>query len=178
MRIPRRHDLETDLRNISFNSLRATAVSPFSCTVFCTFNNIAAIKQFDGCKLFLLPYSFSEDSATVFVDSVCSGVVFRSNHFVEAPVYELYRTVVFDSDAHAPCSADHVSEVFPSRNSPRPTVVMGAMDSLDEAKASYIDVIPVSWIGEGHRIRMSRIKPAYGTCTDARKHSSILVGSS
>jgi hypothetical protein len=62
--------------------------------VVCTFNNIAAIKQLDGCKLFLLPYSFSEDLATVFVDSVCSGIVFRSNHFVEAPVYELYRTVV------------------------------------------------------------------------------------
>src|SRR5579863_3829706 len=135
MRIPRRHDLETDLRNISFNSLRATAVSPFSCTVFCTFNNIAAIKQFDGCKLFLLPYSFSEDSATVFVDSVCSGVVFRSNHFVEAPVYELYRTVVFDSRAHRPCRGDHGSGVWLSRNSPNPPVLMGAMGSLAGAKA-------------------------------------------
>jgi len=150
-----------------------------SVTVFRTFNNITTpttIKQLDGCKLFLLPYSLGDDLSTAFVDSVCSGVVFRSDHFVEAPVYELYRTVVFDSDADAAGSANHVSEVFPSRNSPCPTVVMGAVNSLDEAKASYTNVIPVSWIGEGHRIRMSRIKPADGTCTDARKHSSFLVG--
>jgi hypothetical protein len=133
--------------------------------VFRNFNNITppTIKRFDGGKLFLLPYSLGDDLSTAFVDSVCSGLVFRSDHFVEAPVYELYRTIVFDSDADAAGSADHGSEVFPSRNSPCPTVVMGVVNSLDEAEACYINVIPVSWIGEGHRIRMSRIKPADGT---------------
>jgi len=47
------------------------------------------LKQLDGCKLFLLPYSLGDDLSTAFVDSVMLGVVFRSDHFVEAPVYEL-----------------------------------------------------------------------------------------
>jgi len=137
-----------------------------------------AIKQLDGCKLFLLRYSFGEYSVAPFVNSVCTGVVLGSDHFVEATVNELNRAVVFDSDADAAGSEDHVSEVFPSRHSPCPTVVMGAVDSLDEAKTSYLDVIPISRIIERHRIRMSRIKPADGACTDARKHSSILIDAS
>ena len=107
-----------------------------------------AIKQIDGRELFLLPYSFGENLAPAFVDSVCSGVVFGSDHSVEAPVDELNRAVVFDSNADAAGSADHVSEIFPSRNFPCPAVVVGAGDSLDEAKASDVDVIPVSWIGK------------------------------
>ena len=61
---------------------------------------------------------------------------------VEPSVYELDAAVVLNRDTHFARFADHLAEVLSSGDAARHAVVVWAMDTLDEAHAFYIYVLP------------------------------------
>jgi hypothetical protein len=80
----------------------------------------------------LLTYLSGHYISAILIKAISPCIVVGPDDPVEPAIYELYRTVVFDRDSDATGFPNHFPEVSSPGNSSRHTVVMGAMNTLDQ----------------------------------------------
>ena len=108
------------------------------------------IQSLDGRELSFLADLLRNYLAGPFIDFVSPRVAPGGDDSVKAAVNERYGTVVFNRDTDAPGPPNHVPEMFSARDSTGPTVVVRAVNSLDESQTLYVDVLPISRIIKRH----------------------------